>query len=254
MLGAAIGAGAALAGLVCACAGRPDSARQIAPAIQNRRTARPAQSINNSQPSTGISSPAVAVHPYQQMRFLMGRPEKTDLKGSAPLSKHGVAMAGDDAVHDRRRTTSDAPPSPSWPGLIPAIHVFLASRINTSLVTKFILTAVSDLLSSAHPPSHEVVLESVTEREWGAAPAPAVFADRGPGSPWRAASRPSTRPRVNSLTACSGGEAGQAEVGHQGLKTPQWSAVRRAGFARPAPAPSQGQASRVRPTALCSLS
>src|SRR5437762_2283090 len=39
-----------------------------------------------------------------------------------------------------------------------------------------------------------------------------------------------------SLTPPAIGESclrGQKEVGHQGLKTPQWSAVRRTGFAQP---------------------
>jgi hypothetical protein len=64
--------------------------------------------------------------------------------------------------------------------------------------------------------------------EGGAAPAPAVFAHRGPGSPWRAASRPIMRPRVNvPYRSHHRRKPGQRTVGHQGFKTPQWSAVRR---------------------------
>jgi hypothetical protein len=58
------------------------------------------------------------------------------------------------------------------------------------------------------------------------------LAHRGPGSPWTIASRPITRPRVNvpytfPKPVAKPSVRDQKEVGPQGLKTPQWSAVRR---------------------------
>ena len=107
----------------------------------------------------------------------------------------------------------------------------------------FICTAVCDPLEWTHPHPQRGARPSESERGWGAAPAPAVSLTAVPGVLGWQPPGPIRGPGSMSLTP----------VGHQGLKTPQWSAVRRAGFARPAPVLRKGQASRVRPAALCSL-
>ena len=61
-----------------------------------------------------------------------------------------------------------------------------------------IWTLSGDLNNPDSSPFAEGRSRGETEREWGAVPAPTIRS-RGPGSPWRDASRPITRPRVNVL-------------------------------------------------------
>jgi hypothetical protein len=106
---------------------------------------------------------------------------------------------------------------------------------------KYRLTEFHSGHMSESSPSTEGRSAERTERGWGAAPAPAVFAHRGPGSPWRAASRPIMRPRVNvPYTFPVGSHRMEGKWGTKDLRRRSGAPLRRGRLASWSRAPCQG--------------